>query len=51
MDNYLKIKIYAYMDNDASENMEIIMHKNNQKKLKKMIRCVQKDMDFSYTCL
>lgn len=35
MDNYLKIKIYAYMDNDASENMEIIMHKNNQKKLKK----------------
>lgn len=40
MGNYLKIKIYAYlrptyMDKDASENMEIIMHKNNQKKLKK----------------
>lgn len=36
MKNYLNIKIYAYMDKDASENMKIIMHENNQKKLKKI---------------
>lgn len=34
----------------ASENTEIIMHKNNQKKLKK-IRCVQKNTVFTYTCV
>lgn len=38
MKNYLKIKIYAYMDKDASENMKIIMHKNDQKNLKKKLK-------------
>ena len=42
MGHYLKIEIYAYMDKDASENMEIIMHKNNLKNWKKNYQmCVE----------